>query len=92
VTNKEGATRILPDYLMPNMAKFRHAADACGLIDRYDSGKVSDAEFRGKKGKLILTIEKDRAKKFPDKNVIVDYVAPSAATAVSDDLSRFTNV
>jgi len=82
VTNREGAIREVKDYLLEQWpVKLRHAAEACGLVDLYDSGELIGADFIGKTGKLKLTIEKDKNKKFPDKNAVVDYVVKEQGVA-----------
>ena len=54
-------------------SRLRHAAAACGLLDKYLNGILSDDDFVGRRGKLKLTIEKG-TKGYPDKNVVADYV------------------
>jgi hypothetical protein len=69
------AGRTITDYLLAETPeKLRHCADACGLLDRYDTGSLSGNDFRAKRGKLKLGIEKDKKKIYPDKNVVLDYV------------------
>jgi hypothetical protein len=69
--------RTITDYLLAETPeKLRHAASACGLLDRYNAGSLSGGEFRGKRGRLRLGIEKDRKRVYPDKNVVLDYVCP----------------
>ena len=77
-------TRTIIDYLLDETAgKLRHAASACGLLDKYDQGSLNDADFRGRRGHLMLGIEKDRAKIYPDKNVVFDYVCAETVKASS---------
>lgn len=79
LSDGKGHGRTISDYLLAETPeKLRHAADACGLIDRYNTGNLAGNEFRGKRGKLKLGIEKDRKKVYPDKNVVLDYVCASA--------------
>jgi hypothetical protein len=33
-------------------------------------------DFIGKTGKVSLAVEKDKTRKFPDRNVVRDYVVP----------------
>jgi len=69
------SARSISDYLLDETAgKLRHAASACGLLDKYDHGSLSDSDFKGRRGRLVLGVEKDRAKVYPDKNVVIDYV------------------
>ena len=72
--------RTISDYLLAEMPeKLRHASEACGLLDRYDTGNLSGNEFKGRRGKLKLGIEKDKKKVYPDKNVVLDYVCAGSA-------------
>lgn len=76
VSSGNGSGRIISDYLLnETREKLRHAAAACGLLDKYETGAVSDRDFRGKRGKLKLGIEKDKTHTYPDKNVVADYLA-----------------
>ena len=70
-----GHSRTLADYLVPKRPeKLMHCAAACGVLDRYEAGEVSESDFKGKRGRLKLVVE--RAKKgFPRRNVIQDYLA-----------------
>jgi hypothetical protein len=75
LSDGKGTGRTITDYLLAETPeKLRHCADACGLLDRYETGSLSANEFRGKRGKLKLGIEKDKKKVYPDKNVVLDYV------------------
>lgn len=62
------------DYLMESVAfKLRHCCDACGLLDKYQSGSLDAAMFIGRTGKAKIIIQKDKNGKYPDKNTIKDY-------------------
>jgi hypothetical protein len=75
LSNGNGLTRSLPDYLLSKRAgKLRHCAAACGLVDKYLTGLLSDDDFVGKRGRLRLGIEKDRTGNYPPKNVVIDYL------------------
>lgn len=66
---------MVDDYLVSSIAyKLRHAADACGLIAEYESGELQALDFEGKSGQLKLRIQKDKEGKYPDKNVVGDYI------------------
>jgi hypothetical protein len=61
------------DYLLPSMeAKLRHACDACGLLDRYQSGNLQAADFLGRTGRLKIKIKKETSD-YPAKNEVEDY-------------------
>jgi len=82
VTDSRGVARFVTDYLLEQWPiKLRHAAEACGLIDQYDAGELTGQNFVGKTGRVMLGIQKDKAKKFPDKNVVLDYVVPLESAA-----------
>jgi hypothetical protein len=80
VLNGTGQPRTLADYLLPKRAgKLRNCCAACGLLDKYENGCLSDDDFPGKRGRLKLGIEKRKG--YADRNVIADYlvIAPRAA-------------
>jgi len=73
VSNGDGIARMLTDYLLARRpAKLRNCCAACGVLDKYESGVVSDDDFPGKRGRLKLGIEKKRG--YPDRNVVADYL------------------
>jgi hypothetical protein len=82
VTDANGSSRIVKDYLLEQWpVKLRHAAEACGLMEKYEVGELAGPDFIGKTGKLTLIVQKDKAKKFPDKNAVLDYVVPQEGVA-----------
>lgn len=79
VFDDNGNLRIIFDYLLESMAfKLRHAADACGVIDKYESGSLVADDFMGKTGRLKLAIQKDKTGDYPDKNTVRDYIKREA--------------
>jgi hypothetical protein len=78
--------RVLTDYLLAETpAKLRGAAAACGLLTAYETGSLSDNDFKGKRGRLKLGIEKAK-NGFPAKNTVGEYLAVGSRPArVSDD-------
>lgn len=79
IARRDGATRVIRDYLVAQRAeKLLHAAAACGVSGKYLAGSLSDDDFVGKRGSLKLGIEK--SKNYPAKNVVLDYVQPGSAT------------
>jgi hypothetical protein len=52
--------------------RFRHA---------YARGSLSDSDFRGKRGRLRLGVEKKKG--FPDRNIIADYVCDAEPSSGS---------
>jgi hypothetical protein len=89
VTDANGTSRIVNDYLLEQWpVKLRRAAEACGLLEKYNAGELVGEDFIGKTGKLTLTIQKDKAKKFPDKNAVLDYVVPRQSVAGITFLKR----
>ena len=89
VSGPAGAKKSVKDYLVEKTdGKLRHAAEACGLLSKYETGSLSDADFLHKKGKVMLTIEKDKKKVYPDRNTVLDYV--TSTTAAPKGLSAYT--
>ena len=79
---------MITDYLVEKrIEKLRNAARACGLLDRYEAGTLTDTDFRGKRGNLKLGIEKGK-KGYPDKNVVIDYVCDGGASAETGFFTR----
>jgi hypothetical protein len=80
VSNGTGQPRTLTDYLLPKRAgKLRNCCAACGLLDKYENGCLSDDDFPGKRGRLKLGIEKKKG--YPERNVIADYLVAAPQTA-----------
>lgn len=74
VSNGNGLSRTLPDYLLPKRAeKFRNCCAACGLLDKYEGGVLSDDDFVARRGRCRIGVEKKKG--FPDRNMIEDYLA-----------------
>ncbi|HXQ25949.1 MAG TPA: hypothetical protein VN822_06050 [Candidatus Acidoferrales bacterium] len=74
LSDGNGKSRVLTDYLLAETEeKLRHAASACGLLDRYESGSIKGPEFRGKRGRLKLIVEKAKGEYGP-KNAVADYI------------------
>jgi hypothetical protein len=74
ISRPDGASRVLPDYLVAKrIEKLRNAAAATGMLDRYEAGSLPAADFRGKRGRLKLTVEKGK-NGYPDRNVVADYL------------------
>lgn len=74
VFGPDNSARVMTDYLVAKRAeKLRHAAAACGLLDKYERGSLTDSDFRAKRGKLKLGVEKGKSG-YPDRNVVVDYL------------------
>jgi len=78
VFNEEGNPRQIKDYISfgNNFGerKFRHAADASGIINIYESGNLKHTDFLGRTGKVDMSIQEGN-KDYPNpKNVVKDYV------------------
>lgn len=77
VFKPDGNFNLVTDYLMEAILyKVSHAAKACGLEDKYESGDLHGEDFIGKTGMLKLGIQKDKEGQYPDKNVVKDYIVP----------------
>jgi hypothetical protein len=82
ITRPDGAARTITDYLLEKTPeKLRHCAAACGLLDRYLSGSLSDSDLQGKRGSLRLGVEKKKGR--PERNIIADYVCDGGASSGS---------
>jgi hypothetical protein len=78
VSNGNGQVRKLTDYILPQRAeKLRNCCAARGVLDKYESGTVSDDDFPGKRGRLKLVVE--RKKGYAPRNVIDDYLTDEGA-------------
>jgi len=78
VFDADGSQRHIFDYIAfgNNFGerKFRRAANACGLLETYNSGKLTAADFYGNSGKLLLKQRKGTPD-FPfPKNIVADYL------------------
>ncbi len=75
VSNGNGVSRTLTDYLLPKRAgKLYSCCAAIGLLDKYRSGMLADDDFIGGRGKVLLAVEKGK-NGYPPRNVIEDYLA-----------------
>jgi len=82
VYKPDGSFNQVADYLLESIAyKLRHAAEACGLLDKYEAGTILGTDFIGKTGMLKLGITKDKNGQYPDKNGIKDYIVPKEGEA-----------
>jgi hypothetical protein len=93
VWDAEGGEHFLYDYLLESMAfKLRHAAAACGLLERYESGVLNAEDFVKKTGSLKVAIKKDKTGQYPDQNSVADYIVNSVpdtalpATVLDDEI------
>jgi hypothetical protein len=81
-----GEQRHIFDYIaMGNHfgeRKLRHAANACGLLEIYNSGKIVHTDFMGTTGKVLLKQQKG-TDDFPlPKNIVADYLPRGEETVV----------
>ena len=81
VYNEEGRVKVFRDYLVESVAfKLKASCKALGLLDAYNTGKLSALDFEGKKGELKLGIEEGKDG-YQDRNKIVGYVIPKLTPA-----------
>jgi hypothetical protein len=78
IFDQNGIRRPLTDYIALGSnfgeRKLRHAADASGILDIYESGDLCADSFIGKCGKVVIT-KQDGTVEYPNpKNVVKDYV------------------
>lgn len=77
VYNEEGEARPFLDYLVNIESvefKIRHAAEACGILDKYNAGELTADDFIGKTGELKLRVGKATEKYPTPRNEVGDYV------------------
>lgn len=86
IFDNEGNSRgMITDFLMEKIAyKLRHAADACGVLDKYESGEILACDFENKMGEVKVRIQKDKNGQYPDKNIIADYVVKKEAAVAGN--------
>lgn len=84
IYNDDGNRRVAIDYLMEAISyKLRHACEACGLLEKYETGFLEAGDFIGKTGFLRLGVQKDKNGQYPDKNAVNDYLKPGDEKALS---------
>lgn len=67
---------FVKDWLMDTefgAHKLRHCADACRVLDRYESGSLEAEDLESKEGYVKIGIQKSEDEQWPDKNKILDY-------------------
>lgn len=92
VWDAEGDERLIYDYLLESMAfKLRHAAEVCGLIEKYEQGVLTASDFIGKNGAVKISIRKDKTGQYKDQNQVVDYIVQKTTEhgqALPSELAR----
>lgn len=83
---EDGSGHIVTTYIAlgSNFGErlLRHAADTCGLIDIYNSGNLTPADFRDRNGRAKIKIQEGN-KEYPNpKNVVVDYITKPVPESV----------
>lgn len=79
------------DYLTEALPhKLRHAADACRILDKYESGQLLARDFEGRTGKCFVDIQSAQ-NGYAAKNVIKDYVKRSDKVELSPSLAKQKN-
>jgi len=58
VYEADGTIRPIRDWIMPQMTKkFKHFHNACGMMDKYESGSLEASDVIGKSGKCMIKQE-----------------------------------
>lgn len=87
VFDEEGSAKVVWDYIALGSnfgeRKLRHAADACGLIETYNTGNLKPSDFQGKAGKVEISINDGNADYPLPKNAIKDYVKRAEQESVA---------
>lgn len=77
VTDLTGKVHTLLDYLVDNEYsdhKIRHLSECSGVLESYENGEIFANDFINKKGKVKITIRKDKSGQEDDRNFIKDYI------------------
>lgn len=76
VFKETGATQHIFDYVSGTWMEFklRHLCEACGLLNKYETGELDAFDFVGKTGYCKVGISIDKSGEYPDKNGINDYL------------------
>ena len=62
-------------YLTPAfMLLFKHACIALIGKEKYESGNIQAHDFEDKSCDVIIGVKKDKTGKYPDKNIIKDFI------------------
>jgi hypothetical protein len=100
VFEADGSVRSMRDWIMPQMKKkFKHFHNACGMMDKYESGSLVASDVIGKAGKCMVVLDEYTNKdglKIPT-NKVDDYVkrdnletyakaSTKAAAALDDEI------
>lgn len=89
VFDNDGSQRFIFDYIALGNnfgeRKLRHAADACGLMDTYNSGKLTDRDFLNKCGKILLKQQNGTADFPMPKNIVSDYLSRDDSGGAAHD-------
>jgi hypothetical protein len=84
VPDGDGNERTFRDYLTDTAlgaVKLRHACEGVGALERFEAGEIAPEDFVNPGAvRVKLGVEKKRG--YPDRNVIEDYAASSAAPVV----------
>lgn len=97
IWDKNGKESTLKDWILNNDQfewKLRHFCHSAGLEDYYETGDLSTYYMRGKTGKLMLSVRKDKKGKFPDQNAVDDYILATEREPdfIDDDLDHLVPV
>lgn len=88
VFDDQGSMRSVFDYIVPSSnfgeRKLRHAADAFGLVDEYESGKLKGEDFSNKSGKVEIGQSKPTDDYPMPKNIVTDYIGRGEATVMQE--------
>ena len=79
ISTDDGDRRFISDYLLDAIAyKVRHAADACGLLAKYEAGELVGADFINCSGRCKIIIKEDKTGQYPPSNSVTDYIKNGA--------------
>lgn len=92
VIDMNGREHKVFDYLMdkePMDYKIRHIYECADLLSKYESGDISASDLINVKGKVKVTIRKDKTGHYGDKNTVLDYFINKDSSVEFDDVIPF---
>lgn len=92
VFDENGSLRSVYDYIVPSTnfgeRKLRHAADAFGLLEKYEAGEIWADDFSNQMGKVEIGISKPTPDYPLPKNIVTDYIGREEATKMQDETPK----
>ena len=92
VFDKDREERYIFDYIAMGNSfgerKLRHAANACGLMNIYNTGKINAEDFLHKSGILKVAQRKGTPEYPLPKNIVADYLPKDTFAAIKSQPAK----